>query len=150
MLVIENTHGWSEARMAEVFPSMRSNLKKVIDLFPDELTENFVFQQILGGMFQLWVVYDDSAPEKAIISVLTRIKTYDATGVKFIEVLGLGGSRIDECAHLISDIEEWGKSEHGAQRLRAIGRLGWRKAARKQGYTDKAFVMEKNLEPDHG
>jgi hypothetical protein len=144
MLRIENTHDWEQARMSDVLPSVLACIRRFVTEFPEELTEDYLISEVMLGRRQLWVVYDEADPNTALLAVFTESKTYDATSVAFIEIVGIGGERIREALPLIDEIEEWA-AEQGAQNSMIIGRFGWIPLLKERGYQKKAVILKKPL-----
>ena len=130
--------------MLAVLPSVRACIQRYVDEFPDELSENCLLGDTVVGSKQLWVVYDDAAPDTAILSVFTENKQYEATGARFVEIVGIGGERIREALPLIAEIEQWAE-ERGAESTLVVGRFGWIPMLRERGYQKKAVILKKAL-----
>jgi hypothetical protein len=143
-LKIENAHSWSQGRMAAVLPSVRECIQRLVVEFPDEISEEFLLTEAMCGRKQLWIVYDEAHPNTALLAVFTELKNYTATGIGFIELMGIGGERIREALPLIEHIETWAEAQ-GAQSSMIIGRFGWIPLLKDRGYSKKAVILKKPL-----
>ena len=143
-LKIENAHSWSQERMALVFPSVLLCIRRFVTEFPDEMTEEYLITEVMAGRRQLWVVYDEDKPNVALLVVITEIKTYTPTSIKFVEMFGVGGERVREALPLIEHIEAWAE-ERGAQHALLVGRFGWIPLLKDRGYSKKAVILKKPL-----
>lgn len=145
-LKIELTHGWSQERMLPMWPSILEDLRKFINRFPDDMTEEYLIQEIMSGSRLLWVIYDEEAPEHAVMCVVTETKKNMANGKMFIEIVGMGGNRMHECLPLEEEIAKWGIENHGIKEMVLIGRPGWKRLLDKYGYKETAVIMRKQVE----
>ena len=143
-LKIENAHSWSQERMAGIFASVLACIRRFVAEFPDEMSEEFLINEVMSGKRQLWIVYDEAKPNTALLAVLTECKQYEATGSAFIEIVGIGGERIQEALPLIEHIETWAFAQ-GMQNAMIIGRFGWIPLLKERGYQKKAVILRKAL-----
>jgi hypothetical protein len=148
-LKIELTTYWEPERMLEVWPSLLTCIRRFVNEFPEETSEQHIIDQVLAGRRQLWVVYDEEDAKTALLAVLTESKTFDATGRTFVEIVGIGGERIREALPLIADIEQWAV-EHGIESSMVIGRFGWIPMLKEHGYEKKAVILRKRLGDSDG
>ncbi len=130
--------------MAKVFPSVLGCIRRFVAEFPDEMSEEYLINEVMSGQRQLWVVTDDAQPDTALLAVFTESKSYRATGVVFVEIVGIGGERVREALPLIEHIEQWAK-EQGAQHAMIVGRFGWIPLLKDRGYHKKAVILKKAL-----
>ena len=136
------TNDWPLSRMEPYGPQITAAMKKLIARFPKDLTLESMREDLFKGSQQLWLMLDDGKFEAF---ALTEIKTVKATGHKSVILTALGGEGGTEMVPFITEIEEWARSI-GANDLRPVGRLGWRKALKAQGYDVITAYYRKNLD----
>ena len=141
-LHIENTHDWPMERMAGIYPSILACIRLFVAEFPDEASEEHLLSEVMVGRRQLWVVFDEDEPDTALLAVLTECKQFDATGLAFVEIVGIGGERIQEALPLLDEIEQWAE-KLGITMSVVIGRFGWIPLLKERGYEKKAVILKK-------
>lgn len=139
---VELTQDWPFERVAAYGPQITAAMVKLVGRFPSEFTVKSLFEGILSGKNQLWLILDDD--DGFLAFVMTEIRVNDATGHKSVLVSELAGEGGADVVSLIPTIEEWAK-EQGAADLRPMGRRGWEKALRKQGYALDLCLYRKEL-----
>ena len=118
---------------------LKSEFSDIEDLF-DKFTKKYpefdkleMVREILRGESVLWV--DDR------FFAIGRPNVYHTKTVFLIEAAaGEGLDWLPNMAQIERDIKGWGYEE-----LEFYGRLGWRSAAKEQGYTPVKMVMRKSL-----
>jgi hypothetical protein len=140
-LSIHLTQNWPLERVEKYGRDITQAIKKLVARFPDMMTVNSVAEDIISGKNQLWLILDG---EDFKSFVLSEIKVDLETGVKHVRLTELAGEGGVDVVPLIADIEEWAKSI-GAKQIRPIGRIGWRKALAKQGYSTDLCMYHKEL-----
>ena len=143
-LKIELTSDWELERIEAIWSSVLACIRRFVNEFPEEATETQIIEDILSGARQLWVVYDEDQPTTALLAVMTASKEFVATGVSFVEIVGIGGERIREALPLIDNIEQWAEKQ-GAKGAIIIGRFGWIPMLKERGYKKKAVILKKVL-----
>lgn len=144
-LVIENTFTWPKERLAAVFPSVRKLVQRLCADFPNDLTEEFFLGEAMIGKKHLWVVYDEDAPDKAVIVGFTEMENNNPTGHKRVQYSGLCGDRLHEVLpDILKAFEVWGR-ERGAESGRVVGRRGWLPTLKNYGYQQTAVILTKDF-----
>lgn len=139
---IELTQDWPFEEVAKYGADITAAMNKLVARFPNDLSVEGLARDVFSGRNQLWLILDDDGTFKAF--VLSEIKVNDDTGHKSVILTELAGEGGIDIVPLIKPIEAWAKSI-GAQELRPMGRLGWRKALQKQGYEATVCLYSKDL-----
>lgn len=140
---VELTHRWDIHRMQPCYASIRYCLKRFADEFPEETTEDFLWEQICTGQRLMWAAYEESDPNKVLLVAVTVDQINEATKRKVVECVAMGGDHLREVLKpVVKAVEEWAK-EHGCDGARVIGRFGWIPVMKEFGYRKKAVILEK-------
>lgn len=103
------------------------------------ITENDTKEAMKAGKVQGWACMD---VDKMVIAFTTTI--YETPSGKTLEVVAVGGSRLDEWLWALDRVAEWGQSL-GCKRLLTSGRKGWTKILSQVGFKTVAYVNERVL-----
>lgn len=123
---------------------IRNCLQRVVDEFPDELTVGWLIDEVRASRQQLWIVFDDAAPDKVVAIAISEIRHYFATGHTFALITGMAGERVRETLPLLAEIEQWGR-DNGARSTEVRGRNGWAKLLKPYGYGHGSTTLKKQL-----
>lgn len=140
-LSIHLTQDWTWEKVAQYGPDITAAIRKLVDRFPHLMSVKSVGEDIFSGKNQLWLILEG---EEFRSFVLSEIKVGLETGRKTVMLTELAGEGGLDIVPLIADIEEWAKSI-GASEIRPVGRLGWRKALAKQGYSTDLCMYHKEI-----
>lgn len=112
----------------QLFASVRhTDLSHTVDIARD----------VLHGDGVLWLACEGQAIEAAAVTLLTRTDRH-----LVCLITALGGSNMEGWLPLLSQIEEWAKSE-GAALVRVMGRPGWGRVLK--NYHVSNVVLERSL-----
>lgn len=142
-LTIRLTTSMTAEEMAPLWPSIVSCLERYCARFPDHETVGHMLEQCAKGNRQLWIVQDETG--RVILTPITEITTFEATGKKKLLFAECGGERLRECMPLMAGIEEWAKREHGVTEAMFIGRKGWTKLLEPLGYKPQSVIWGKDI-----
>lgn len=101
------------------------------------LTEEAVWGQIVSGEWYLAIVSDGKT-----VVILDEYTT--PAGVKVLEIVGIAGENMADWAEAARGLESIARGR-GVHRLRACGRVGWGREAKKFGWKMTRAVVEKDL-----
>lgn len=141
MREVVNTSDWSLEQVSRYGVDITAALRKLVDRFPHDLTMESVRDELFAGTHQLWLLLDDGRFEAC---ALTEVKHNTATDRKSVLLTQLAGEFSADLVPLVEAIEDWARSI-GANDVRPVGRLGWRKALAKCGYDPIACYYRKEL-----
>jgi hypothetical protein len=119
----------------DIWPHVRSLVKSAIDRtglcnFGD------VEREVLGGLQQLWLVWNGTAIEAAVVTQLVLIND------RKICILVACGGRGRNWPSLMAGIEQFARNE-GCRAVRIIGRKGWQRIL--ADYRANYVVMDREL-----
>ena len=143
MLTLLDSSHLSAEQIAPYWADILLCLQKYCDRFPLEETPQNILGEVMRGDRQMWLVLDEN--DHVVLVPITAIETHNATGMKQLLLAECGGSRLKEAMSLLTDIEQWAKETHAAERARFIARKGWTGYLEPLGYKAKAIVFEKEL-----
>lgn len=129
----------SKEYLPKVWPVAITLLSKVKDYWGKQMTFDFAYNEILEGRMQLWFVTHDV---EFVCAMITAIRFYD--GVKSLQSVCIGGSRLDAIMPHLEYIEIWAR-KHGASQCDFTGRKEWISILKRYGYEQTAIVMTKQL-----
>lgn len=144
MLRIENVATWPAERRDAAMPSIRACVQRFVDKEPEALTAEWLFGQVEAGQRQMWVVFDEAAPEVAVMVGTTEFRHYYATGYRFVEIRGLGGARLAEAWPLVDEVYAWARAQ-GARSCEVETGEGFARLLKKRGYTVKSVTLKLEL-----
>lgn len=143
---VVNTSDWNYERLAPYSKQITAYFKKLADKFPADLTVQSIAMECITGGRQLWLVFDDK--DEMVAVCMTQVRTIDATGKKIVTLSTHAGDEGLSCVPaMCAEIEKWA-AEQGAHFTAAEGRIGWKRALEKQGYTLYAAVFRKPINRD--
>ncbi len=99
--------------------------------------------RLLDGTAQLWMAYLP-ATSRILCSCVTEILLWES-GYRTLRVLLVGGGRLELWKHLIRDIEAYARKE-GAQAIEIVGRKGWERIFRGEGFTHTETVIGREID----
>lgn len=132
--------------MGLIWPVVLPTLEGVCKRHPYYHSPESLYQSFVDGRSQLWVVVDDDKEEKLRAVFATQIyrTDVDCQVCSIVLCASSNGSKSTEWVDLISEVEEWGRSQ-GCERMRLEARRGWVKPLRERGYAPAHTIVEKEL-----
>ena len=120
----------------EIWPLVRDKLYSAVRR--TDLSHSLdVARDVLHGDGVLWLACDGQEIEAAAVTLLTRTDRH-----LVCLITALGGSNMERWLPLLSQIEDWAKSE-GAALVRVMGRPGWARVLK--DYEVSNVVLERAL-----
>ena len=129
----------------ERLPSLWACAERYASTIPDETTAFYLIDGFLTGRLQLWIGFDEDEPDTVRIALFAELRHWYATGIPFLEITGIGGECLHDVLPMLDEIERWGV-EHGAKKVRIVGRFGWQRLLHSRGYRKRAVVLDKTLQ----
>jgi len=105
----------------QLWPLVRGYVRKVVRLTP-KLEEIDVLKLVQEEYWQLWIAWDVDRGD-ALAAMTTELTNYES-GWRTVRINLLGGIEMDRWKHLVSEIEDWARSE-GCDAVEICGRKGW-------------------------
>jgi hypothetical protein len=140
-LSIHYTGDWPFEKVAEYGPQITASMKKLALRFPKDVSVEALFDDLLNGAKQLWLILEGEAFKSFLLS---EIKENRATGCKSMMLTSLAGEGGEGLVELIGDIEKWA-GEQGVTDIVPVGRFGWKKALEKRGYKMDVCLFRKEM-----
>ena len=108
-----------------------------------------ILHMLLSGQQHMWIVWDQDLEEIPIIGVvITELMQYPRK--LMISVQYLAGERLDEWFEETEImIANWGKAS-GCDGMEMSGRRGWARRLKKESWTEKYVIMNKDFEDFEG
>jgi len=135
------TTNWSFDEMAPFGEDMTKAMAKLAARFPDDIDLMELSRQIADGQTQLWLILDE---KKQFIAFLTSQMEITPTGKKRLLLMDLAGRGGVDLCDLLETIEDWARAQ-GAVAICPLGRPGWDRALKKQGYKKLIIRYGKEL-----
>jgi hypothetical protein len=108
----------------QVLPYVRNLIEKISG---GRMTEMSIYEDVIDGTSQLWVVFDEDDGNKMVAFVVTRMIEYEK--IKMLCIDHLAGERLDEWMQPMYElIERWARDVGGADGVEVMGRPGWERA----------------------
>jgi len=106
-------------------------------------TIDTVYADLIESKAQLWVAFLPAA-KRILCSCVTDLQKWES-GHMACRVLLIGGGRLELWRHLVHGLEAYAAAE-GAQTLEIIGRKGWERIFRDDGYIHSETTIAKELD----
>lgn len=127
------------------------HLAKAVERDDGRRTLHDIVRSLVNGQTALWLVNEPDTPMAGggfyigmtVGAVVTSIINYPHHRALRLE--WLAGERLDEWAHLVSEVEAHAK-EYGCQSVEFAGRPGLAKTLKKHGYETMAVEARKRLD----
>jgi hypothetical protein len=142
-LTIELTTDWSPEKIAPHWNDIFRCFSKYVERFEGEETVVGMFDAIMSGKRQLWVVKDETG--RVILTPITETRVNDATGEVVVRMAEIGGERLQEAMPLVEEIERWARDEQGATTIELIGRKGWERLLKPFDYAPYVQIYRKAI-----
>ena len=126
--------------LGRIWPDVAELIDGVVADSAGRWSVEVIARQFLSGNWQLWVVWNG---KQIVAAVGTELYVED-TGLKLARVVVTTGTGAYAWAHLISDLEDWARSQD-AVRLELVARKGWTEYLLPLGYRARAIVFDKEL-----
>jgi hypothetical protein len=127
-------------RLAEAWPLVRGAIGQIAESSRGKIEAQDLLQLIAGGGVCLFVVIDDNAD--LLATVLTEFAQYPRK--KVCRIIGVIGHDRRRWVHHLSELEDWAR-RHGCAAMQNIGREGWLRELKAQGYKATHLLFEKEL-----
>lgn len=141
-LSLHYTGDWHYEQVAKYGADITASMQKLAKRFPKDVSVPALFDEILSGQRQLWLILDG---EEFKSFMLSEIKNNPFTGSKTLMITSLAGEGGEELAFLITDVEKWA-AENGITDVVPVGRLGWKRSLEKMGYKMDVCLFRKEIE----
>lgn len=102
-----------------------------------------IHERLLDGTAQLWLAYA-TATNDILASCVTELMAWES-GYTTLRVLLIGGGRLEMWRHLIYGLEGYARAE-GAHGLEIVGRKGWERVFKADGFTHSESVISKEFD----
>jgi len=136
------TQGWTNEQMAPFGEDITKAMVKLAARFPDDIDLADLSRQIGSGESQLWLILDEAGKFAAF---LTTQMEETPTAKKRLLLLALAGRGGVMLGNLMGEVERWARAQ-GAVAICPIGRPGWSRALKKQGYKPLIIRYGKELD----
>ena len=100
--------------LGRFWPQVLGDIERVVERTRGRWTVESVAEHLLTGAWQLWIVWDG-----AVNAVVATEIFHEASGMKNARAVFVGGRDMGKWAHLVSDLEDWARSE-GCTRFEMI------------------------------
>lgn len=121
------------------WPDVENKVKDALKNDGGRMTTSDIKRFIEQEIMQLWAVHDG----EILATMVTQIVVYPR--LKALRVLTLSGEGMDEWLDIVLDtLQGYGK-EKGANVIEMIGREGWGKRLKKEGWETKQIVMTRSI-----
>ena len=120
-------------------------IKKAVDLTPDRIDTQDLYDSAKAGGYLLWVVYDGESKNMKIYAVLsTRVLQYPKT--KALAVDFVAGTKMKTWLPVVMEkFEELGKLNQ-CTHIEGYGRKAWSRYLEKFGWKQQHIQYEKRLD----
>lgn len=129
-------------KVDRVWPLARSQLMLALSWTRKANLES-IHERLLSGSAQLWMAFLPDQ-NRILCSCVTDIHVWES-GYITVRVLLVGGGRLELWRHLIGGLEGYSRAE-GAQGIEVIGRKGWEKVFKADGFTHSETVIVKEFD----
>lgn len=140
-LSLHYTGDWPYQDVAKYGPQITESMQKLAKRFPKDVSVPALFDEILSGQRQLWLILDG---EEFKSFMLSEIKDNPFTGCRSLMVTSLAGEGGEEIVPLIADVETWA-AENDITDVIPVGRKGWGRALEKMGYKLDVCLFRKEI-----
>lgn len=140
-LSLHYTGDWPFERVAAYGPQITAAMHKLAQRFPRDVNVPALFDEIISGARQLWLILDDEDFKSFMVS---EIKDNPFTGNRSLMITSLAGEGGEELVSLIGDVEAWA-AENGIHEVIPAGRKGWGRELAKAGYTLDICLFRKEI-----
>ncbi|EJF77789.1 Uncharacterised protein [Candidatus Bartonella washoeensis] len=135
------TSSWDKERIAPYLEEIVAAFSQYVERFKHELTLQELLEEICSGKKQLWLLLDDD--DQFLAAVTTQLQ-YTALGKKRALICDCCGKGCVDLVDHLQFVEEWAR-ENGACEIEILGRLGWQRSLKKQGYGIDMVYFRKDL-----
>ncbi|WP_375656292.1 hypothetical protein [Bartonella sp. MR63HLJHH] len=135
------TSSWDIERIAPYLEEIIASFREYVERFKHEITLQELIESICSGKKQLWLVLDD---EERFLAVVTTQIQQTVLGKKRALICECSGKGVLDQVDNLQVAEDWAR-ENGAFEMEILGRLGWKRALDKQGYSIDMLYYRKEL-----
>lgn len=140
-LSLHYTGDWPYEQVAKYGPQITESMQKLAKRFPKDVSVPALFDEILSGQRQLWLILDG---EEFKSFMLSEIKDNPFTGTRSLMITSLAGEGGVDLVPLIGEVEKWA-AENSITDVIPVGREGWRKPLSKMGYKLDVCLFRKEI-----
>ena len=123
------------------WPRVHPMLKKATDITNGRADVWEIFDALISGEAQLWIVFDDKTP---IAAITTKVKQYNGFKALFIDFVG--GSKMNEWLKDVLVILKRFAKDNECDQLEGYGRIGWKKVLSKFGWKPEFYSYKMELD----
>lgn len=122
-----------------VWPMAMPLLAKATVRFNNKMELEDIYHAIKRDVMQLWVIHDGE--DVLVVGVTELIDYYNSRSCR---CLVLGGGGYPDFIPMLKEVEQWAISE-GCEHMEVVGRRGWVRALKDDGYDEFAAIIGKRL-----
>lgn len=138
-----DTTGVDTSTIPFIWDSIHPLIEQALAYSDGEYNAGDIYSLLMYQRMQLWIAATD---DELIGMVITEINEYPRKKIgSMVLVAGLG---LDDWEFIFPEIEQW-MYEQGVDSVRNLGRVGWRRGAKRHGYEAAYCVYSKPLRIDH-
>lgn len=141
MYNIYNTHNWSYEQLLPYGKMLKHAMQKLAAKFPSDIDIEELTYELAIGKQHLWIILDEN---NNFCAFLTTEFSENLKGEKRLTLCQLGGQGGVQLAQLLPKIEEYAR-ENQVKEILPIGRIGWHKQLKTQGYKPLILKYRKEL-----
>lgn len=126
--------------LSQVWGEVQPLIAKVIPYTGGRQNEKTLADALLNRDMQLWVIRNGEGIKTAFVTQIVNFPT----GLKVAEYIVLGGEDADAWLALQAEVEEWARAQ-GCYVMQVVGRPGWEKMLKKNGFKKLTVMLDKDL-----
>jgi len=135
--------GIPDYEVVDVWPTVLPLINRVLDMSNGDYTAEYILGRIVDGDYQLWVGYMDNGA--VLYTCVTRLEYFEATNKTALLGMWIAGDNMSEWIDgLLAELESWA-IDVGADEMRCIGRPGWERVLKADGYKKTHTIFAKSL-----
>lgn len=127
-------------KLPDVWLALLPFIEKAMEYSDDEQGIEDVYHEIQRGDAQLWAVHKDTDTQAVAVT-----KLVETPRKKICRVVYFSGKGLDEMMYLWPQFEAWAFKENKCTDIEWLGRPGFLKVMKPQGYSLRYIVMRKNI-----
>ena len=128
-----------------MWPYVAPVIEKAVNLTPDRIDINDLYEQAKKGFYILWIVFEEVKEQKVIQAVLTtRLSEYPKTKALCIDFVA--GQRMKEWLPIVMPVFENLGKVNKCTHIEGYGRRAWKKYLEQYGWQQRHIQYEKRLD----
>ena len=128
-----------------MWPYVEPIIQKAVNLTPDRIDLNDLYEQAKKGFYILWIVFEEVKEQKVIQAVLTtRLSEYPKTKALCIDFVA--GQRMKEWLPIVMPVFENLGKVNKCTHIEGYGRRAWKKYLEQYGWQQRHIQYEKRLD----